>query len=62
MQSQKQAKTIKINQRIDPSRNEALERAARLYGVTKSEIARAALEEYLASLGFMKTQADSASE
>ncbi len=59
MQSQKQLKTIKNNQRIDPSQNEALERAARLYGVSRSEITRAALDQYLGSLGFMKKQAGS---
>jgi hypothetical protein len=62
MQSQKQPKTIKNNQRIDPSQNEALERAVRFYGLSRSEITRAALNEYLSSLGFMKKQAGLADE
>ncbi len=48
---------VTINHRIDPNQNDTLGRAARLYGVTKSDITRAALDEYLNSLGFMKTQA-----
>ncbi|MBD1903887.1 ribbon-helix-helix domain-containing protein [Trichocoleus sp. DQ-A3] len=54
MQAQKVPKTVKMNHRIDFNQFEKLEEAARVYGVTKSEITRAALDEYLTSLGFMQ--------